>query len=818
LTERYPNRVDPAPAGSIRTKSISPRLPLRPTFQYKNDVLLTSFVALGTGLGESPGLSYWFHRWAAGLAPQLVWGITPRVVGGLFVIAFLSLAPQVLGLIGSRGISPVREQLAAAREHYPGALRFVRLPTLLWLNTSDGFIRALAWVGAVAGAYAVYGGPGSSLALFVCWAAYLSLDACALMFPWDCLLFEAGLLALFLPTPPALPAVAALSLPLPIVALMWRLLLVRLMWGFAKLKFIGTKPGDNLYLRGFLAWMPMCSPLGFRLQHAPSWLLRVSYVFMWLVEVVCPLLVFFSGAPRVIAALGLASLMIGIWATGNWGFFNVAYLSLCIVLLDTQSSLFDSSFALLTSTPSVLLTHVFLGTLLFGSLLYFPLNSWATHTFIHWPYEDVTYTRPWLRGLIGFYRALSPFRLIHAYGVFPPNSSPPIKVLPVFEGSDDGEHYQAYGYRYMPTTPDSRCPIVAPHHPRIDHLCVYAGSGMSESDYLGSTVGAGKPFGFSPFSHYSWLHRLGQRLLEGEPTVLELLGHNPFPNAPPRFVRVSLRALSPLSLQERARTKQQWRVRQLSVALPARASSPLPGQAWLAPPELFHPDLVHWRKKSPALAAMVAAHARGEPHESAVRVSCDLTADEVTTFWSEFIPDVAAERTDFSTIDAASERIRTRFGQPAILRFERIAERYAYLLRLRLEPYVYGSETPKIEKRSNFRLHLLLHEIILDGREAYTRMLAEPSAAVARAARQTDPSSLYFVGVVRNETIRYHGRALRIARRMTNVVEPFIPGILEFKEILTQYVPPDEVWLPDCSRSEDGEWTCEGLITPQGVS
>jgi len=779
-------------------------------------VLLTTLGSLWTGLGELADVSRWLAWLSRGAPPLLVWGLTPRIVGGLFVVAFLSLSPQLLGLIGSRGVSPVREQLAAAREHFPGPLRFVRFPTVLWLDASDGFLRVLPRIGVVAGAYAVYGGPGSLVALWVCWALYLSLDACALMFPWDCLLLEAGFFALFLPMPPALPQVSVAELPLPIVAFMWRFLLVRLMWGFAKLKFIGTKPGDNLYLRGFLAWMPMCTPLGFRLQHAPSWFLRVSYVFMWLVEVVCPLLVFFCGAPRAIAALGLASLMAGIWVTGNWGFFNVAYLALCVVLLDTQASLFDSSLALVTSSPFALFTHAVLGILLLGALLYFPLNSWATHTFIHWPFEDITYKRPWLRRLIAFYRALSPFRLVHAYGVFPPNSSPPIKVVPVFEGSHDGERYQAYGYRYMPTEPDSRCPVVAPHHPRLDHLCVYAGSGMSESDYLGSTVGAGKPFGFSPFSHYSWLHRTAQRLLEGEPSVLGLLGHNPFADRPPRFVRISLRALSPVSLAERARTSQHWRVRQLSIAFPAQEASELPGKAWLAPPELFHPDLVHWRKKSVALAAVVAAHAAGEPHTSAVRRASDLTADEVSAFWTDFIPDVAAERTDFTTIDETARRIRTRFGQPAILRFERIAERYAYLLRLRLEPYFYGDQTPKLEKRSNFRFHLLLHELVLDGREAYERMLGDPSQAAARAALQTDASALYFAGVVRNEMIRYHGRALRIARRMTNVAEPFIPGILEFKDILTEAVPPDEMWLPDCARSEQGEWTCEGLITPSG--
>ena len=752
----------------------------------------------------------------AGIRPEIVWGLVPRIVGALYSIAFLSLAPQVLGLLGSRGISPVGEQLAAFRSHYPGPLRFVRMPTLLWLHHGDGLLRVLPVIGAISGAYAVMGGPGSWWALLTCWALYLSLDGCSLMFPWDCLLLEAGFLALFLPEPAALPSLETEALPLPVVAFAFRFLVIRLMWGFAKLKFIGTKRGDSLYLRGFLAWMPMCTPLGYRLQRAPSWLLRVSYGFMWFAEVVCPLLAFFRGVPRSIGAIGLMALMLGIWATGNWGFFNIGYGALCVVLFDTRSSLFDTTAAQIVGSPVNLFIHAVLVLHTLGALLYFPLNSWATHTFVHWPYEDITWKRPWLRALIAFYRALAPFRVLHAYGVFPPNASPPIKVIPVFEGSHDGEHFEPYPYRFMPIGARSRAPVIAPHHPRIDHLCVYAGSGMSESDYLGSLVGAGRPYGFSPFSHYSWLHRLAQRLLEGEPSVLALLGENPFPQAPPSFIRVSLRALTPASDDERARGER-WRVRHLGVAFAARGRDPLAFRHWLAPPELVHPDFVHWRKKSPALAAMVHAHASGAPHVDAVRVESDLLAEEVARFWSAFVPQLATSRGDFAQIDASARSLEERFGKEQLLRFERLVERYAYLLRLVLEPYFYGDAQPKIEKRSNFRFHLLLHECILDGREAYETMLSEPGRAAARAQEQTDASALHLIGVLRNETIRYHGRALRIARRMTNVVEPFIPGILEFKELITAHAPADEGWLPICAQADDGEWSCDDFLVHTGV-
>jgi hypothetical protein len=742
-------------------------------------------------------------RLAAGLPPHLVWGLVPRIVGLLFAIAFLSLSGQVLGLVGKRGISPAHAQLAAMREHFPGPLRFVRWPTWLWLSCSDRMLWALPRLGIVAGLFAAYGGPGSWFALFLCWSIYLSLDVCSLMFPWDCLLLEAGLLALFLPSVPALPQLELATLPLPIAAFAFRFLLIRLMWGFAKLKFIGTKPGDSLYLRGFLAWMPMCTPLGFRLQHAPAWFLRASYAFMWFVEVVCPGLVFFRGLPRVVAALGLSALMGGIWSTGNWGFFNIGYGALCVALLDTQGSVLDTTWALMQAHP---FTHVSLFVLLFGSLLYFPVNSWASQTFIHWPYEDITWKRPWLRAMIGLYRTLSPFRMIHAYGVFPPNSSPPIKVIPVFEGSDDGALFKPYGYRYMPTEPDSPCPIVAPHHPRIDHLCVYAGSGMSESDYLGSLVGAGKVIGFSPFSHFNWLERLGQRLLEGEPSVLALLGHNPFPERPPRQVRISLRALSPQGLDASHR----WRSRHLGVAFEPRSLEPLAWQHWLPPPELFHPDFVHWRKKSFALNAMLRDQ-QALDHD-AVRAHSDLRADEVEAFWDDFVPSVASGREDYGRVDDIAQAIVERFGKAQLLRFERIAERYVYMLRRRVEPHFYGDVEPKLDKRSNFRFHLLMHEVILDGREAYEATLLTPGLIVERAQHVTDRSLLTFILIVRNQTLRYHGRALRIARCMTNVVEPHIPGILEFKDLVTEWQPPDEEWLPVCTREPNGVWRCPEFL------
>src|SRR3989442_8998061 len=69
-----------------------------------------------------------------------------RLLGLIYLAAFVSLATQIKGLVGSNGILPAREFLAGAR-HW-GASRFWRIPTLCWWSANDAFLLFLAWGGA----------------------------------------------------------------------------------------------------------------------------------------------------------------------------------------------------------------------------------------------------------------------------------------------------------------------------------------------------------------------------------------------------------------------------------------------------------------------------------------------------------------------------------------------------------------------------------------------------------------------------------------------------------------------------------------------
>src|SRR6266550_3274063 len=121
-----------------------------------------------------------------------------RILGIIYLVAFISLAMQIKGLVGKHGILPVCEFLQG-RQH-GGAKRFWRLPTLCWFNTSDGFLAFLTWGGAALALLEIIGVAPIPM-LVMLWAFYLSLaTACRVFlgYQWDILLLETGFLAIFL--------------------------------------------------------------------------------------------------------------------------------------------------------------------------------------------------------------------------------------------------------------------------------------------------------------------------------------------------------------------------------------------------------------------------------------------------------------------------------------------------------------------------------------------------------------------------------------------------------------------------------------------
>jgi hypothetical protein len=96
----------------------------------------------------------------------------------------------------------------------------------------------------------------------------------------------------------------------------------------------------------------------------------------------------------------------------------------------------------------------------------------------------------------------------------------------------------AYDFRYKPDETDKPLSWNIPHQPRLDWQFWFAALRDPSSQ--------------------PWLTALMQRLREGAPSVLGLLRHNPFPDAPPLYVRWVIDRYHFSSSEERRQTGPVW--------------------------------------------------------------------------------------------------------------------------------------------------------------------------------------------------------------------------------------------------------------------
>ena len=121
----------------------------------------------------------------------------------------------------------------------------------------------------------------------------------------------------------------------------------------------------------------------------------------------------------------------------------------------------------------------------------------------------------WPAPLTGLYRIVAPFRSANSYGLFAVMTTERPEII--VEGSDDGENWLAYEFKWKPGDLTRRPGFVEPHQPRLDWQMWFAALGNYQEN--------------------RWFVEFLERLLRGSPQVLRLLEKNPFPKAPPRYIR-----------------------------------------------------------------------------------------------------------------------------------------------------------------------------------------------------------------------------------------------------------------------------------------
>ncbi|MDX1386235.1 MAG: lipase maturation factor family protein [bacterium] len=462
-------------------------------------------------------------RWYAGKDPSYRnYFIARRVfllcLGIIYLVAFSSLGSQVSGLLGEQGILPAGEFLQFIRERYSGN-PYLSLPTLFWIQSGDLWLQSLCWLGAFMGLLMALGW-GGPLVSFLAWYFYLSLYLVGqsfLGFQWDILLLETGFLAIFLSPWSWGNRNAIQTRPSVIVLFLYRWLLFRLMFqsGMVKLFSGDSSWRDMTAMNYHYETQPLPNPISYWVHQLPEWVQRESTLLMLVMEIGVPFLVFFPNPIRMAAALILGCFQILIIFTGNYGFFNLLTLALCVLLIADRywpkwlhkrilpEGYFAESVGRRYWRGWVVLPLA--GVILFLS------------TFSTWGKMDRDYSPPdWYKKVA---QVLGPYQITNSYGLFAymTKSRPEITV----EGSEDGENWKTYGFKYKPGPLKRRPPWLLGHMPRLDWQMWFASL---------------RPPGRAPY----WFNNFAVRLLEGSQPVLDLLEDNPFPDKPPKYIRATV--------------------------------------------------------------------------------------------------------------------------------------------------------------------------------------------------------------------------------------------------------------------------------------
>ncbi|HXY98309.1 MAG TPA: lipase maturation factor family protein [Steroidobacteraceae bacterium] len=442
--------------------------------------------------------------WGRDYAPpryQLVLNLFLRLFGLIYLAAFVSFAVQAQGLIGSHGILPLTGFLDAVR-HAAGWERFYLMPMVFWWNAGDAAIQAVCWGGAgLAVLLTLNLVPRLSLLLlYILYLSLLYAGQSFMTYQWDTFLLETGFLALLAGFAPATG----------VWLLRWLLFRFMFMSGVVKL-LSGDASWWNLSALSYhFLTQPLPTPLAWYAAHLPPAVLTFATGGTLVIELGLPFLIFAPRRLRFCAAWGILLLQSCILITGNYNWFNLQTMLLCLLLFDDvaaarlvprrlrerpplrQAALQPRKATRIAAAAVAVL-------LVLCSLIEMDQRFGGNPPAA-------------LRALDAF---LEPLHLTSPYGLFAVMTTERNEI--VIEGSSDGLEWREYQFRYKPGDLSRRPRWNIPHQPRLDWQMWFAA--LEDPQRL------------------RWFWLFLERLLHNEPAVTALLAGNPFPDKPPLYLR-----------------------------------------------------------------------------------------------------------------------------------------------------------------------------------------------------------------------------------------------------------------------------------------
>jgi|HubBroStandDraft_5_1064220.scaffolds.fasta_scaffold03827_3 hypothetical protein len=499
-----------------------------------------------------------------------------RWLGFIYFSAFYSLIFQIRGLIGPEGILPASDYLDAVA-HSLGHVRFWYAPTLLWFSSGPHMLVGLCWAGMVGSILLVLNiWPRGALAVcFLCFLSFVSAAGDFSGYQSDGMLLEAGFITLFFAPPGFRPGFGTSRPPsrASLFLLQWEWFRIYFESGLVKIvsgdpQWRNMTAMDEYYQNG-----PLPTWIGWYLQHLPHWFHASTAYATLALELGLVWMLFLPRRWRILCFFLVTSWQIGIILTANYTFLNYLVLALGFLLLDDRLLLSlvpqrwkpyllnqlkadrideirpnDSGEVVppslkvhrSSSHPQLAALKFSLTGLMLGWIFY---STTVQMIWIIWPSFKLP-TTP--------IEALDPFRIANRYGLFAVMTRGRYEIE--FQGSEDGQRWEAYPFRYKPQDPSQPPGIYAPYQPRFDWNLWFAS--------LGS------------WREYPIVLSTEIQLLSNDPDVLALFAGNPFAHAPPTQVRAVLWQYWFTTRAEKRNTGLWWRREFLGLYAPAITRDP----------------------------------------------------------------------------------------------------------------------------------------------------------------------------------------------------------------------------------------------------
>jgi hypothetical protein len=259
---------------------------------------------------------------------------------------------------------------------------------------------------------------------------------------------------------------------------------------------------DLTCLDYYFQTQPMPNPLSWYFHWMPHGIHAAGVVINHVVEVVVPFAYF---APQPVASIaGIVTILFQgvLIVSGNLSWLNWLTVVLCIPLISDRwwTWLPIHPPADLASAPA----HQVLLYIVAAAVAWLSIGP-VVNLFSRGQMMNASF---------------EPLHLVNTYGAFGSITRDRYEI--VLQGTDeatitDTTKWLDYEFKGKPGDPARLPPQVAPYHMRLDWLMWFEA--------------------MAPSPHSGWFFNLLAKLLEGDRDTLSLLRKNPFPNAPPRYIR-----------------------------------------------------------------------------------------------------------------------------------------------------------------------------------------------------------------------------------------------------------------------------------------